>query len=112
MHSVMLSFVFEYINTNCFNLLIYSQHPFVFLCKKIIHNVTIFYGTGCHMHCSAVWCSAADTHIILLDREVSGVRFLTEGVFECNIAPRQPVAVLYMLYKICCNPMHLLYDAL
>ena len=28
-------------------------------------------------YCSAVWCSAADTHLKLLDRIVSGVSFLT-----------------------------------
>ena len=33
-------------------------------------------------YCSAVWCPAADTHLIL-DRAVSGARFLTGGVFEC-----------------------------
>ena len=32
-------------------------------------------------YCSAVWCSAADTHLKLLDREVSGVNFLTGDVF-------------------------------
>ena len=32
-------------------------------------------------YCSAIWCSAADTHLKLLDRAVSGARFLTEGVF-------------------------------
>ena len=31
---------------------------------------------------SAVWCSAADTHLKLLDLLVSGVQFLTDGVFE------------------------------
>ena len=39
-------------------------------------------------YCSAVWCSAADTHLKLLDRAVSGARFLTGGVFECDIAHR------------------------
>ena len=63
-------------------------------------------------YCSAVWCSAADTHLKLLDRAVSGARFLTLGVFECDIAHRRSVAVLCMLYKIWCNPMHLLDDAL
>ena len=53
--------------------------------------------------CSAVWCSAADTHHKLLDRAVSGARFLTVGVFKCDIAHRRSVAVLYMLYKIRCN---------
>ena len=63
-------------------------------------------------YCSAVWCSAADTHVKLLDRAVSGARFLTGGVFECDIAHRRSVTVLCMLYKIRCNPMHPLNDAL
>ena len=44
----------------------------------------------------------------LLDRAVSGARFLTGGVFECDISHRRFVAVLYMLYKIRCNPCTLL----
>ena len=51
-------------------------------------------------YCSAVWCSAADTHFKLLDRAVSGARFLTGGVFECDISHRRSVAVLCMLYII------------
>ena len=43
---------------------------------------------------------------------VRGARFLTDGVFECDIAHRRSVAVLCMLYKIRCNPMHPLNDAL
>ena len=31
------------------------------------------------VYCSAVWCSAADTHLKLLDCAVSGARFLTRG---------------------------------
>ena len=57
-------------------------------------------------YCSVVWCSAADTHLELLDHAVSGARFLTGGVFECDIARRRSVAVLCMLYKIGCKPMH------
>ena len=44
--------------------------------------------------CSAVWCSAADTHPKLLDRAVSGARFLTGGVFEYDIARGSPVYAL------------------
>ena len=44
--------------------------------------------------CSPVWCSAADTHLKLLDRAVSGARFLTRSVFECDIAHRRSVSVL------------------
>ena len=36
-------------------------------------------------YCSAVWCSAADTHLRLLDRVVSGASFLTGGVFACDL---------------------------
>ena len=35
-------------------------------------------------YCSAVWCSASDTHLKLLERAVSGARFITGGVFECG----------------------------
>ena len=63
-------------------------------------------------YCSAVWCSAADTHLKLLYRAVSGARFLTGEVFECDIVHRPSVAVLCMLYKIRCNLMHSLNGAL
>ena len=33
-------------------------------------------------YCSAVWCSAGDTHLKPLDCAVSGARFLTWAVFE------------------------------
>ena len=63
-------------------------------------------------YCSAVWCSAADTHIKLLDRVVSDASFLTGRVFKCDLAHRRSVTVLCMLYKIRCNPTHPLYGAL
>ena len=63
-------------------------------------------------NCSAVWCSATDTHLKLLDRGGSGARFLTGGVFECDISHRRSVAVLCMLYKIRCNPVQTLNGAL
>ena len=55
--------------------------------------------------CSAIWCSAADTYLKLLNRTVSCARFLTGGVFECDIAHRRSVAILCMLYMIRCNPV-------
>ena len=63
-------------------------------------------------YCSSVWCSAADTHLKLLDRAVSGARFLTGGVFKCDITHRRSLAVLCMLYNIRCNPVHCLNSAL
>ena len=61
---------------------------------------------------SAVWCSAALTHIKLLDHVVSGASFLTGGMFECDLAHCRSVAVLCMLYKIGCNQLQPLYGAL
>ena len=57
-------------------------------------------------------CSAADTHLKLLDRVVSGARFLTGGVLECDIAHLRSAPILYMMYKIRCNPVHPLDGAL
>ena len=63
-------------------------------------------------YCSAVWCSAADIHLKLLDRVVSGACFLAGGVLNCNLSHRRSVAVLCMLYKIRCNQKHPLCGAL
>ena len=43
-------------------------------------------------YCSAVWCSAADSHLKLLDRVVRSAGFLGGGVLECNLAHRRSVA--------------------
>ena len=55
---------------------------------------------------ATVWCSAADTHLKLPDRVVSGACVLAGGVLNCDLSHRQSVAVLCMLYKIRCNPMY------
>ena len=39
-------------------------------------------------YCSAVWCSAADSHLKLLDRVVRSAGFLAGGVLDCNFAHR------------------------
>ena len=48
----------------------------------------------------------------LLDRAVRDSRFLTGGVFRCDIAHRRSVTVLCMLNKIRCNPTQPLDGAL
>ena len=53
-----------------------------------------------------MWCSAADSHLKLLDRVVRSPGFLAGGVLECNLAHRRSVAELCMLFKIKSNPMH------
>ena len=49
---------------------------------------------------------------LIMINAVSGARFLTGGVVECDISHHWSVAVLFMLYKIRCNPVHPLYGAL
>ena len=63
-------------------------------------------------YCSAVWCSAADSHLNLLDRVVRSAGFLSGGVLEFNLAHRRSIAGLCMLFKIKSNPMHPLSGAL
>ena len=55
----------------------------------------------CHARFGVLFCSAVldcSYTLKLMDRTVSGAHFLTEGVFECDIAHRRSVAVLC----ICC----------
>ena len=66
---------------------------------------------SCPFWSSVLQCDAR-LPIHTFKRAVSGARFLTGGVFECDIAHRRSVAVLCKLYNIRCNPMHPLNDAL
>ena len=63
-------------------------------------------------YCSAMWCSAADSHLKLLDRVVRSSGFLAGGVLDCNLANRRSVAELCMLLKIKSDQMHPLSCAL
>ena len=80
----------------------------VFHVRSLFERCFRGFGLPVLEYCSAVWCSAADTHLKLLGLAVSGAR----SVFECDIAHRRSVAVMCKLYKIRCNPMHPLNDAL
>ena len=57
-------------------------------------------------YCSAVWCSAEDSHLKLLDRNVRSAGFLAGGVLDCNLAHRRSVVDLCLLFKMKSNPMH------
>ena len=61
---------------------------------------------------TAVWCSAAATWLKLLDSVVNGASFITGGVLQGDFAHRRSGAVLCLLDKIRCNPMHPIYGAL
>ena len=65
---------------------------------------------SCPFWSTALQCGARlPIHTLNNWSVVSGVRFLTRGVFECDIGHLWSVAVLCMLWKIRCNPMHPLY---
>ena len=57
-------------------------------------------------------CSAADSHLKLLDRVVRSAGFLAGGVLDCNLAHHRSVVELCMLFKIKSNPIHPLSGAL
>ena len=59
-----------------------------------------------------MWCSAADSHLKLLDRIVRSAGFLAGGVLECNLAHRRSIAEFSMLFTIKSNSMHPLSCAL
>ena len=59
-----------------------------------------------------MWCSAADSHLKLLERVVRSAGFLAGAVLDCNLAHRRSITELCMLFKIKCNAMHPLSSAL
>ena len=89
-----------------------------FFSWRVLHHRTLLgrcFRRFCPASFGVLFCSlvlGCRYTLKLLDRAVSGARFLTGGVFECDISHRQSVAVLSMLYKIWCNPVHPLNGAL
>ena len=58
------------------------------------------------------WCSAAGSHLELLDRVVRSDGILASGALESNLAHHLSVAELCMQFKIKSNPRHPLSGAL
>ena len=65
-------------------------------------------------YCSAVWCSAADSHLKLLDRVVRGAVFLAVSVLEFNLVHCRSVqccacylrlrvtqSILWVVHRLC-----------
>ena len=59
-----------------------------------------------------MWCSAADSHLKLLDSVVRSAGFIAGGVLHRNLDHCRSVAELCMLFKIKSNQMHPLSGAL
>ena len=65
----------------------------------------------CLEYFSPVWCSAGDSHLRLLDRNLSAIKFLIPGL-SVDLWHRCAISSLCMSFKICCNPKHPLYSDL
>ena len=72
-----------------------------------------FYGflLPCFEYASPVWCSAADSHLKLLDRALNNIRFFLPNV-SVELAERRRLACLSMLYKIFHDSSHPLHSGL
>ena len=62
-------------------------------------------------YCSAVWSSAADCHLRLLDRAFNSIKFLLSDL-DLDIGHRRDVGALCILYKILNNTGHPLHKFL
>ena len=62
-------------------------------------------------YCSPVWCSAAVSHLKLLDRNLNAIKFLIPDL-EIDLWHRRAVSSLCMLYKIFHNKDHPVYTLL
>ena len=74
--------------------------------------IDYFLGDALEVLSCLFWNTALQCDAWLLIRVFSGANFLVGGEFECDLAHRRSVAVLCILYKIRCNPLHPLYGAL
>ena len=60
-------------------------------CWQVFHDLSLLRTFWCFVlpvleYCSGAWCSAADSHLKLLDRVVRSVTFLAGAVLDCNLA--------------------------
>ena len=62
-------------------------------------------------YCSPVWCSAVDSHLKLLDRNLNGCKFLIPSL-DTNLWHRRSISCLCMLFKTYHNSEHPLHSEL
>ena len=86
-------------------------------CKKVFENDDILRKSFFSFilphfeYCSAVWLSAADTHLRLLDRSFNSVKFLLTDL-DLDIGHRRDIGALSILYKIVNDSSHPLHKFL
>ena len=81
----------------------------VFGDQLILQKCFNFFILPCVEYCSPVWCSAADSHLGLLDRNLNAIRFLIHGL-SVDLRHQHSISSLCMLFKIFHTPKHLYSD--
>ena len=83
----------------------------VFETDDILRNCFFSFILPHFEYCSAVWLSAADSHLKLLDRSFNSVKFLLTDL-DLDIGHRRDIGALSILYKIVNDSSHPLHKFL
>ena len=83
----------------------------IYMDDNILRNCFFSFTLPHFEYCSAVWSSAADCHLRLLDRAFNSVRFLLSEL-DLDIEHRRDVGALCILYKIVYDVDHPLHNHL
>ena len=81
----------------------------VFGDQSVLQNCFKSFILPCLEYCSPVWCSTADSHLWLLNRNLDAIRFLIPGL-SFDLWHRHSINSLCMLFKIFRNPKHPCYS--
>ena len=83
----------------------------VFEDQSIVQKCFNSFILPCLEYCSPAWCSAADSHLRLLDRNLNAIRYLIPGL-SVDLCHQHSLSSLCMLFKICHNSKHHFYSGL
>ena len=79
--------------------------------EAILMNCFNSFILPCLEYCSPVWSSAADSHLKLLDKSLSAIKFLIPNL-RTDLWHRRRISSLCLLYKIAANEHHPLHASL
>ena len=81
----------------------------VYRSQAILKNCFYSFLLPSFEYCAPVWCSAADSHLILLDRVLHRIEALIPDL-NIDLRHRRSVASMCMFFKIINNPRHPLHS--
>ena len=83
----------------------------VFGDQDILKNCFNAFILPCFEYCAPVWCSAADCHLNLLDKNLRAIKFLIPDL-KVNLWHRRAISSLCILFKIFNDADHPLHNEL